>query len=282
MIDLPELFGRKSLTKKEFVALKADEWPHRICYADTHKGALKPYRGKYAFKFSLPFYKGAAVVFEADTGIQLYPDRANNIGCWTGLHAEQQKLVADWMAAQGTRVYMRDLLNVSLCLGGNMDEDFKHTELGELERRAKYDRDPLAIEELGNRVVRTLTSSSVFKRLKVVSVIPPRQGKEFDLPTEIATYVGRTVGIPFVPCGSWTKEKGQPKQATADQKWDLLEDAGFRPNEAISEKEKILLIDDLYQSGATLNFVASKLMNELNADVTGLCIVKSRRDTDNS
>ena len=163
-----------------------------------------------------------------------------------------------------------------------MDEQFNHTELGLLERAAKYDRNQVAIEEIGHRIAQTLSTSTVFLSLEVISVIPPRQGKDFDLPTEIARCVESSIGLPFVRCGSWENDKGQLKQVSFDQKWDMLEEAGFRSSDEIRGKRRILLVDDLYQSGATLNFVASKLMNELKSDVTGLCIVKSRRDTDNS
>jgi predicted amidophosphoribosyltransferase len=44
----------------------------------------------------------------------------------------------------------------------------------------------------------------------------------------------------------------------------------------------VILIDDLYQSGITMQYVASRLLQAGAASVLSLTIVKSNRDTDNA
>lgn len=46
--------------------------------------------------------------------------------------------------------------------------------------------------------------------------------------------------------------------------------------------KRVILFDDKYQSGMTLQFVASKLLEAGATDVYGLCAVKTWRDTDNT
>lgn len=47
-------------------------------------------------------------------------------------------------------------------------------------------------------------------------------------------------------------------------------------------RHSVILIDDKYQSGTTINFVASILRGAGAGAIYGLCIVKTARDTDNN
>ncbi|MBF0324669.1 MAG: hypothetical protein HQL42_06305 [Alphaproteobacteria bacterium] len=79
----------------------------------------------------------------------------------------------------------------------------------------------------------------------------------------------------------FSRDKGALKDALLDQKWDALELAGliFEPN--LPEGSSIVLIDDKYQSGVTMQFVASRLYLAGASEVFGLSMVKTLRDTDN-
>ena len=60
-----------------------------------------------------------------------------------------------------------------------------------------------------------------------------------------------------------------------------MEAVGLTVGSKISE-EKVLLVDDLYQSGITMQFVAMHLLGAGAEQVYGLALVKSRRDSDNT
>ena len=279
-MNLSSFFEQKDLTGEDFLRLKHLEGAHRICFVDTHKNALRVYRGKYKYSFSLPFANGIKRVFEAATSFSLYPSK--NSGIWTGLEDDAQKReVENWIHTQGTRVYLRDLLDLSMCLSMNMSDGGHRTEVGNLEHAAKYDRNAGCIDTLAKLMGETITSCPVLSTCDAIAAVPPRTGKDFDLPTELVFRISSFVNKPLVTAGSWNGAKSQLKKLAFEGKWEELEKVGFTPSEEAARSSRLLLIDDLYQSGSTLNFIGAKIKNVTRMEVMGLCAVKSMRDTDN-
>lgn len=270
-----------SHTQADFNRLRGTP-PNRICFATVHANALKENTGQYAertpYKFDLRFRQGVVSEFFLGTGIRM---RESPYGFWTPLSAEQADVVRAWMAEQGTRVYLKDLFDCSIALG-ERTVDNRETELGELFTAAKYERLDGAIAELAKRSAETISAMKSFQNVKCLSCPPPRSGKDFDLPTTIALLVSRKTGIPFMELGAWQGEKGQLKDVAADKKWSELERVGFAPNSQLKRVDgAILILDDIYQSGTTLNFMRSKLTAQGIARASSLSLVKAARDTDN-
>jgi predicted amidophosphoribosyltransferase len=275
-------FEKTDLTGADFLRVK-NSGTHRICFTETHKNALTTYKGKFPFKFAVPFDNGIKQVFDLSTGLNLYRSAGGIAGWWVGLENEIQKeVVRNWILSQGTRVYMRDLLDISVCLSLNMSSDRKHTEIGELENRAKYNKDRVAIDQLANYMSKMICACPVLSRSDAIAPIPPRQNKDFDLPTEIAKILAPQIGKPLIHAGVWNGSKGQLKAVPFQDKWNTLEGVGFTPSPAAKITKSLILIDDLYQSGSTLNFIGAKIKNANNGEVMGMCAVKSMRDTDNN
>jgi predicted amidophosphoribosyltransferase len=185
------------------------------------------------------------------------------------------------MESQGTRVYLKDLFDCSIALG-ERSVDNKETELGHLFTAAKYNGDEAAMLELARRVVESLSSMKSLSELACISCPPPRPDKDFDLPTHIARIVAKKKGVPFVQLGQWHGQKGQLKGVPAHQKWAELERVGFEVGlEVKKAKGLVLLLDDIYQSGTTLNYLRSRLTAQGVARVASISMVKAARDTDN-
>ena len=81
------------------------------------------------------------------------------------------------------------------------------------------------------------------------------------------------------------RDKPEAKNASRDEKWDALEQAGlvFDSSRLTPEylEQDVILIDDLYQSGVTVNFVGMKLQQAGFNRICGLYLVKSMNDSDN-
>lgn len=78
--------------------------------------------------------------------------------------------------------------------------------------------------------------------------------------------------------------KSSVKAANFDEKWNVWEDAqvSFQNSSAFNVNDKtIILIDDKYQSGITIQYIAMKLQQAGADEVYGLSFVKTLRDTDN-
>lgn len=282
MVNIAELFEFKELTGADFRRIK-NAGTNRICFTEANKNALAIYGGRFPYRFSIPFDKGIRQVFALTTGLKLFQSTSGIEGYWVGLENEAEKeVVQNWISAQGTKVYLLDLLDLSVCCSLNMTSNKKHTDIGELERKAKYNGDRAAIEELANRMSTMIGICPVLSKGAVVTAIPPRQGKGFDLPTELARLIASKVAKPLIVAGTWSSNKGQLKEIPFEEKWDTLDRVGFVPTAEAAQAKKVILIDDLYQSGSTLNFIGAKLKNANKGEVMGVCAVKSMRDTDNN
>ncbi len=178
-------------------------------------------------------------------------------------------------------MFLRDTLALSVALGEHQLQEGGHSHLGDLEYRAKYHEDEEAIEELCASCETIVRRLAYYDRVDAVCAVPPRQGKKFDLPSVIAERLAQRLGVPDVTANfNWKGEKTSLKESPIEEKWDRLEEVGLGWDKKLSAKH-VLLIDDLYQSGITMQFAAMHLLEAGAQRVYGLAIVKSRRDSDN-
>ena len=97
------------------------------------------------------------------------------------------------------------------------------------------------------------------------------------LAANVAALTGKTdVTVYF----EFEKEKSAGKDLSLEAKWQNWEAAGLSSSFEMQGHD-IILIDDLYQSGTTMQFVAMKLQQANAGRILGLSVVKSLRDTDN-
>ena len=123
-----------------------------------------------------------------------------------------------------------------------------------------------------------------------MAYVPSDPGKGFYLPAELAKAV-----VQIVPDSFWgayrplvkatlTAAKQSAKNLSVGQKiaqWEkIVEDKGIRLSRSV-RGSSVVVVDDLYQSGASLWSFAKYLKAEQAAIVVGLPCVKSLRDTDN-
>ena len=79
-------------------------------------------------------------------------------------------------------------------------------------------------------------------------------------------------------------QKTSVKTSTFDEKWNVWESArvSFQNSPAFNVNGKtVILIDDKYQSGITIQYIAMKLQQAGAHEVYGLSFVKTLRDTAN-
>jgi hypothetical protein len=295
MRDLKRLFGmfgaspalpsQEKITR-ESVAEILTLRPRRICFASTHENALKRQEGdRWVGNFSVPFRQSVYPIFHKMTGLDLKEGRAFQPGqspnWWRSVRDDEEyEAIHEWMENMGMLVFLRDKLALSISLGEHQEPQGGRSELGNLEYRAKYQQDEEAIDELANRSVETIRSLPYYDDADAICAVPPRQGKEFDLPTELASRISQELGIEdLTDQFAWKKEKPSLKETLFADKWDALESVEMTYRAIKSET--VILVDDLYQSGITMQFVASHLLKASAKRVFGLTIVKSRRDSDN-
>ena len=75
------------------------------------------------------------------------------------------------------------------------------------------------------------------------------------------------------------------KNSSVDEKGNVWESAqvSFQSNSELNVKDKtVILIDDKYQSGITIQYIAMKLQQDGTCEVYGLSFVKTLSDADNT
>jgi hypothetical protein len=217
------------------------------------------------------------------TGFKLLPNpQFGNF--WHYISNEKElDIVEQWEKSQGARVFLRDCLPLSIALSEYSTDpaEKKLTRVGQLESSAKYQRNQDALDELAKLSAETISSLPYYCDAPIVCAVAARSDKEFDLPKEIAKRVAKATdkknaSDSFVINGDKPSLKHLPLQ----EKWVALEKANIVFNDDL-QKKNIILIDDLYQSGTTMQFMAMKLYEAGAKNVFGFCLVKGMRDTDN-
>lgn len=154
-----------------------------------------------------------------------------------------------------------------------------YTETGDMEHRAKEEHNPVAIKELIQRLATVIQRHPTMARADIIVGLPPRPSKTFHLPVELVKGIGSTLNRPV---GLRLAKDEHPKLRDlplVGQKIATLTGV-FTLDESVRGKT-VLIIDDLYQSGATAWSLAKFLKKHGAREVYALACVKSWSDTDN-
>jgi hypothetical protein len=194
----------------------------------------------------------------------------------------QFALLKEWISIRKHHVYLRDLLALSCALGEHIGPN-GHTAVGQLEYSAKYRHSERARNQLADMAASFIRNHSFYKDAPYVCPVPASPGAQNPLTHALAAKIAAITGKQsLVGAFEWGPEKRSLKEVPAEEKWAVLTDAKLRLEvDPFFEGHPVILVDDLYQSGTTMHYVASRLLQEGASKVYGLSVVKSRRDTDN-
>lgn len=161
---------------------------------------------------------------------------------------------------------------------GHAQFDTKRSELGELLYRLKYRSDMSVVSELAEAAARFVRSWVA--GMEVVVPVPPTRSARTDQPVlVIARALADLLGLP-VGERAVAKARGTPQLKDVydyNERLSLLAGA-FRVESSQIRGRRVLLLDDLYRSGATMNAVASALCDEGGAAaVYALAMTRTRR-----
>jgi hypothetical protein len=195
--------------------------PRRVCFPTTHQTALKRDKsGRYIGSFSVPFFDTIGPLFEAATSLKLFKSKYE--GYWRSIQDEAEfETISRWIADQGYRVFLKDTLALSIALAPNFDENNNRTKLGDLEYNAKWASSAEAANELSELTIAAVEALPFYRDAEVCTAVPPREGKEKDLPSAISAGLAEARGIDNVTSGlSWANPKPKVKELTYDERWE--------------------------------------------------------------
>lgn len=160
---------------------------------------------------------------------------------------------------------------------GHPQFDSKYSPLGELVYKLKNQGDKNAVDSIAETAVQFLTErwKPVFEL--VVPVPPSRKREAYQPVLEIATAIGARL-MQRVDLNAVSKIKETPQLKDIydyREREKLLQDA-FRANGDAVRGKAILLVDDLYRSGATAVVVTQSLLAGGATSVYMLAMTKTR------
>lgn len=267
------------ITLDDFQALRLKQ-PKRVCFSSTHKNALKRNdSGSWAGSLFVPFIETVAELLPW----RLFPNTGQHGGYRRGIKENEEfDEIKSWVDARADLVFIRSLFNTAVATCEHYASNNSRSPIGEFEHSAKYGNDSAAQLQL----VKILNSA--FDRLHqgrginaIVSVPASVQGN-WNLPNFLANKLGTAVALPDLTASlNWNGPKAKIKELSVDAKWNALENVGLTVGNDVAGKN-LLLIDDMYQSGATAHYVASRLRAAGANEIHLLAVSKGRRDTDNT
>lgn len=268
------LFGIKSITEDKIRDFAVDTNAKRICFSRTHKHAIwKTNDG--VDMFTVPFGDSIGTLLKEKTGVAL--KKSSKGKYYSKLSPEELEKVSSFIRLNSDVVFLRDLLDVSVALSLNYEDDCEtHTTVGLLEKNAKYANNEQDIEKLAALVDEYINNNPLFKNADCICAVPSTNVGEENLPNKILGRLTQFSGINISGGLEWTSKTENLKDAAGTDKLEILKQSGFRISEDVDVKGKnVVLVDDLYMSGTTLQYIAMKLKEAGAAKVYGLCFVKS-------
>ena len=161
---------------------------------------------------------------------------------------------------------------------GHPEFETHRTEVGELLYRLKYKKDETALIEIGDTTEAFLHSWGI--EVSIIVPVPPNAARTVQPVFQMADEIGNRLQVPVVKTAV-RKRKQIPELKNVydfEERRRLLEDA-FAVNRSSVEGQRILLIDDLYRSGATMSSVAEALLSSGAATVYALALTQTRKRT---
>jgi len=188
---------------------------------------------------------------------------------------QPRRIIGKWI--QG---YALDLHTVSsVFLGydqyGHAQYDNTYSEVGQLLFRLKYRSNQSGVEELAEAAERFVKEWN--PGADIIVPTPPSNQRAVQPVFVLADALSKRLGIPVVYCVTTTRKTTQLKNAYGlDERLKLL-DGLHEVDESATQGKKILLFDDLYRSGATMNAITTALYAQGKAaEVFALTTTKTR------
>jgi competence protein ComFC len=159
---------------------------------------------------------------------------------------------------------------------GHAQFDTKRSDMGELLYRLKYRADRLVVSEIADAAASLVRGW--WPEAQLLVPVPPSRERPLQPVLVVGVEVAARLGMEFCPgCVRRTRDVPQLKDVfDYDERWRLL-DGLHEVEKPRVEGRRVLLFDDLFRSGATMNAITSALYDQGQArDVYALTLTRTR------
>jgi len=186
-----------------------------------------------------------------------------------------QKITGKWLSGFALDVHTTSSTYLGVNEAGHEMYDTKRSEIGELLYRLKYRGDMAAAGEIIDAVSKFLAPQR--DKFDLIVPVPPSGVRAVQPVIIVARGIGAALGAPMVECITTTRGATQLKGVLdPDKRNELL--AGLHAvDPAHTAGKNVLLFDDLFRSGATMNAITELLTTAGKAaSVRALTITRTR------
>ena len=272
----------EQITKESFDTIQKSDH-RRICFAAQHANALKRTNNAHNVgTLNLPFEE---TLSEYDFPWELFPNNndpsGNPLAVWRSIRSHIQYAAMErWIADRQQIVILRDCLTASAALTYTRVKRAR-TKIAQWIYDLKDGEDSLVIMRLVNAACVFLDINPKFKSVDYICAVPAEPSKNYHLPYRLAEAISAKYQLTDITDRfTVSGEKAKILDLPLGKKWTDLDEARISIEGDLQDK-KILLIDDTYQSGTTMNYIAMILQQKGAASVYGLAMQKTLSDTGN-
>jgi hypoxanthine-guanine phosphoribosyltransferase len=243
--------------------------------------------------FNFSFENSINPILKKETGLSLKENRNGNPSL--ALTSDEHKIkVRDFVEKYYKRIFINSLLHICIALDFNIDLNKEEpTNIGRVRDMIKYGLKNIAEKDLKEknivlltRVIQNFIQNTPFYQNKdtIIIAVPKTKEHEYCFVEDICKRLNDGLGKKdYSGKIRWDNKSQSLKEVKASDKWDVLDASRLVIDEDVSLINKnIILLDDLYQSGTTMNYMAMKLQERKCNEIYGLAIVKSCKNTDNN
>lgn len=188
-----------------------------------------------------------------------------------------QKIAGNWRAGVALDVHTTSSTFTGYNEAGHPTFDTARSELGALLHRLKYRADQSAASEIIMAAAGFLTPHRA--KVDLIVPVPPSAARAVQPVIVLANGVGSSLGIPVVQCVTPTRPTTQLKSVDdAGERMKLLEGL-YAVDNRYTVGKNVLLFDDLFRSGATMNAIAELL--KLKGGVASIRVLTITRTRSN-
>lgn len=270
----------KWISREDIESFINDGETKRINFASTHNNALKrvPDSNGVVGWLNLPFIQSFESIASQELDIDKVLFQNSNGKFFRRIDDEDSyNQFEEFINNYNDLVFLRDCLDLSIALSMHESAIGIRTSIGEHEFKVKYRAAEEDISEhkiaLIDEMQKRLDQLPFFKHADYVCCVPSAHPFMNEIVDKLQGFAFSNISDMVM----WENKDGSLKDIpTATAKLEKIDTWGFKITEDLDLTNKtVLLVDDMYQSVVTMQYVAMKLKEAGASRVYGMAIVKA-------
>jgi len=188
---------------------------------------------------------------------------------------DPQKIPGKWTSGIALDIHTISSTHLGVNEQGHDIYDTKRSELGELLYRLKYKADTTAANEIIEAASAYLTPHR--SKFNLIVPVPPSGARAVQPVITLAKGIGAKLNIPVADCITTTRPATPLKGVIDPSKRKELLTGLYAVDPAHTTRKDVLLFDDLFRSGSTMNAITELLLGTGKASsVRAFTITRTR------